>query len=344
MPSLACYLPFSECDVMKKLAPFFCAVTFLAAVLISGCGAARPQTADPSYSVAARGAFGAAPAVTIPSADAGPALVVKTLTNGDGARIAASDYLVVKYVEYLWRGTNHRMISNTFSSPVVSPISQLLPGVKAALIGKGAGSSVLAVLPPKEGYGKAGMPVLGIKGSDTLVFVVDVMLAVPQDAKAAGAQVFRGGDDLPEVKVSAAAIPTIRIPDTAPPSALTVRTLFKGNGPKIENGFYVLSQYTGVDWRTGKAFDSSWSQDTPLGFSVGGPPGQVLPGVNQGLTGQTVGSRVMIILPPDDAYGKISLPPNTGIRNNDTVVFLIDIIGAVRMLHTKSASPGIRLQ
>jgi FKBP-type peptidyl-prolyl cis-trans isomerase len=99
-----------------------------------------------------------------------------------------------------------------------------------------------------------------------------------------------------------------------------------------------LGQYTGVDWRTGKAFDSSWSQDTPLGFTVGGAPGQVLPGLNQGLTGQTVGSRVMLILPPSEGYGKISLPPDTGIQSSDTVVFLIDIIGAVKMLQAKLVS------
>ena len=317
---------------MKKLVPFFCAVAVLATVLVSGCGEAGPQAADPNHSVAANGAFGVAPAVTIPPAEPGTALTVRTLINGDGAKIGASDYLVVKYLDYLWRGADHRLVSDNFSSPVVSPIGQLLPGVKAALIGKRAGSRVLAVLPPEEAYGKAGMPMLGIRGSDTLIFVIDVILAVPESAKAGGAQVFRGDDDLPAVNVSPAGTPTIRIPHAAPPSALTVRTLFKGPGPRIKNGFYVLGQYTGVDWRTGKVFDSSWSQDTPLGFSVGGAPGQVLPGLNQGLTGQTVGSRVMLVLPPRDGYGKITLPPNTGIRRNDTVVFLIDVIGAVKML------------
>lgn len=328
---------------MKKLASIFCAVAVLAAVLASGCGEAEPQTADPNYSVSAKGAFGAAPAVTIPSADADPALAVRTLIDGSGPRIGASDYLVVKYLDYVWRGADHRLISDNFSSPSVSPLTQLLPGVKAALIGKRAGSRVLAVLPPEEGYGKAGMPALGIRGSDTLVFVIDVILAVPEGAKAGGAQVFRGDDDLPSVNVSAAAIPTMRIPDAAPPGALTVRTLFKGNGQRIENGFYILCQYTGVDWRTGKVFDSSRSQEAPLGFTVGRALGQVLPGLNQGLTGQTVGSRVMLILPPDDGYGKINLPPNTGIRSNDTVVFLIDIIGAAKMLQDRSASSGIRL-
>jgi hypothetical protein len=72
---------------------------------------------------------------------------------------------------------------------------------------------------------------------------------------------------------------------------------------------------------------------------VGGAPGQVLPGLNEGLTGQSLWSRVMLILPPDDGYGKISLPPNIGIRSNDTVV-LIDIIGAVKVLPAKSTSPA----
>jgi peptidylprolyl isomerase len=34
------------------------------------------------------------------------------------------------------------------------------------------------VIPPKEGYGSAGNSQVGIKGTDTLVFVVDVLDAV----------------------------------------------------------------------------------------------------------------------------------------------------------------------
>jgi peptidylprolyl isomerase len=34
---------------------------------------------------------------------------------------------------------------------------------------------VLLVIPPDQGYGANGMPELGIKGTDTLVFVVDIL-------------------------------------------------------------------------------------------------------------------------------------------------------------------------
>ncbi len=40
------------------------------------------------------------------------------------------------------------------------------------------GSRVLLVIPPADGYGKAGNSSAGIKGTDTLVFVVDILGAV----------------------------------------------------------------------------------------------------------------------------------------------------------------------
>jgi peptidylprolyl isomerase len=39
------------------------------------------------------------------------------------------------------------------------------------------GSRVLLVIPPSLGYGKAGSAQAGIKGTDTLVFVVDILSA-----------------------------------------------------------------------------------------------------------------------------------------------------------------------
>ena len=39
------------------------------------------------------------------------------------------------------------------------------------------GSRVLLVIPPDKGYGTAGNSGAGIKGTDTLVFVVDILAA-----------------------------------------------------------------------------------------------------------------------------------------------------------------------
>ena len=87
----------------------------------------------------------------------------------------------------------------------------------------------------------------------------------------------------------------------------------------------MVVQYTGVIWRTGKVFDSSWSRSEPFAFNVGA--GQVIKGWDDGLVGQKVGSRVMLVIPPADGYGTAGAS-EAGIKGTDTLVFVIDILGA----------------
>ena len=62
----------------------------------------------------------------------------------------------------------------------------MLPGLESALIGKKIGSRVLAVIPPSQGYGTSGNSQLGITGSTTLVFVIDVLKSYADTAGATG--------------------------------------------------------------------------------------------------------------------------------------------------------------
>jgi peptidylprolyl isomerase len=107
-----------------------------------------------------------------------------------------------------------------------------------------------------------------------------------------------------------------------------VKTLIKGSGPKIAKGQEVITQYVAVNWRTKKVFDSSWSRDAPFGFEIDANPAQIIPGWDKGLLGVPVGSRVMLIIPPADGYGK-SGDSQAGIKGTDTLVFVVDVIGAV---------------
>ena len=47
--------------------------------------------------------------------------------------------------------------------------------VASALQGQKVGSRVLLVIPPADGYGEQGNEQAGIKGTDTLFFVVDIL-------------------------------------------------------------------------------------------------------------------------------------------------------------------------
>jgi peptidylprolyl isomerase len=55
----------------------------------------------------------------------------------------------------------------------------------------------------------------------------------------------------------------------------------------------------------------------------------VIPGWDTGLVGQTVGSRVMLSIPPADGYGKTGAS-QAGITGTDTLVFVVDIIDALQ--------------
>jgi peptidylprolyl isomerase len=55
----------------------------------------------------------------------------------------------------------------------------------------------------------------------------------------------------------------------------------------------------------------------------------VIPGWDTGLAGQTVGSRVMLVIPPKDAYGSAG-QSQAGITGKDTLVFVVDIIDAFK--------------
>ena len=93
----------------------------------------------------------------------------------------------------------------------------------------------------------------------------------------------------------------------------------------------MVVQYVGALWRTGKgngtAFDASWKRGQPFSFVIGKKPSQVIPGWDSGLVGQTVGSRVMLVVPPADGYGKAG-NSQAGIKPTDTLVFVVDVLGA----------------
>ena len=171
------------------------------------------------------------------------------------------------------------------------------------MTGQKVGSRVLAVIPPKDAFGATGNSSIGVGANDTVVFVIDMLKSFDNTAGVSGTQTSNGGGALPTVTAGAAGKgPTITIPNTAAPKTLQVKTLIKGTGPVVKKGQYLVVQYTGVNWRTKKVFDSSWSRSEPFATAIG--EGQVIKGWDTGLVGQTVGSRVLLVIPPADGYGK----------------------------------------
>jgi peptidylprolyl isomerase len=119
------------------------------------------------------------PAVfTIPKTPAPKQLVVEPLVQGEGAAVKAGQTLKAAYTGVVY--ADGRMFDSSASEkggyrefPI--GVQQVIPGWDKALVGQKIGSRVLIVVPPVEGYGTKGNPQAKIKGTDTLVFVVDIL-------------------------------------------------------------------------------------------------------------------------------------------------------------------------
>src|SRR5215470_15900935 len=286
----------------------------LAIGLLAGCGGSPAQSSTTS-AVTVSGVFGKNPTITIPAQKATKALKVKTVIHGTGPALGKTDAFVGNYAIYIWSGTSHRLAQSSFQSHEPT----LFAG------------RVLAVIPPKDAFGSSGNPQVGIKGTDTLVFVVDLIKNFKGNASATGQQVSSGGSGLPKVTATTGAAPKIKVPSGKPPAKLVTKVLVKGSGPVVKAKQTVVVQYVGVLWRSGKGsgtvFDASWKRDQPFSFIIGSSPSQVIPGWDKGLVGQTVGSRVMLVIPPADGYGKTG-NSQAGIKPTDTLVFVVDLLGA----------------
>jgi peptidylprolyl isomerase len=120
---------------------------------------------------------GQAPPVTVPKTAPPKDLQVRTVIAGTGAEVKGGQVLALQYAGYLWRGGRAFDSSYAAGHPfsTVIGVKQVVQGWDRGLVGQKVGSRVLLVVPPGQGYGSKGLKQSGIRGDDTLVYVVDVL-------------------------------------------------------------------------------------------------------------------------------------------------------------------------
>lgn len=107
----------------------------------------------------------------------GKKLEVITLVEGEGPAIEEGQTGAVNYLGQVFGKKKPFDQSYERGEPTAFPIGvgAVVKGWDQALVGATQGSRLLLVIPPKLGYGEEGNEGAGIKGTDTLVFVVDVL-------------------------------------------------------------------------------------------------------------------------------------------------------------------------
>ncbi|MFF1450955.1 FKBP-type peptidyl-prolyl cis-trans isomerase [Streptomyces sp. NPDC058274] len=291
----------------------------------STSAAPPPKLVDgPLPAITAGTKFGEKPTVAKGTGDPSKDVAVKTVIAGNGRTVAENDYIQANYLGQIW--SSGKVFDNSYDRKTALVI-QLAPGGiidgwRYGLTGKKAGSRVELAVPPTWGYGKQGNSQAGIKGTDTLVFVVDIEKTFNAKSSAQGKTVAQDNIDLPKVGTNTdGKAPSIDVPKKAAPTKLVANYVIEGDGEEVKADSSVLVQYKGVLWDGGKEFDSSYSRSQLTSF----PLSQVVKGWSQGLTGKKVGSRVLIVVPPKLGYGDTP-PEGSPIKKDSTLVFSVDIL------------------
>jgi len=250
-------------------------------------------------------------------------LGTEEVTEGEGKKVAEGEEVTVRYLAV--NGTSGEELLSTFPNEesVVMDLGNesLLNAFTETLPDREVGSAYIMAMPPEEGFGEAGNANLGIGPEDTVVFYIEVVGSTEPLTKAEGEEV-EPKEGLPTVETDGTSAAEITIGDAEKPDELVVQPLIKGEGAKVEANQTIKVNYTGVKFSDGEQFDSSFNSGQPFSTVIGA--GAVIPGWDEGLVGQTVGSRVLLVVPPDQAYGEDGDNDLAG----ETLVFVIDILSA----------------
>lgn len=249
-----------------------------------------------------------------------------TVEEGDGDEVGPSSTTILGLT--IVNGQSGDVAISTYDEgqapQEVDLTQQVFPSLVQGLVGQNAGSRVVIASTAEDAYGPDGSPQIGLEAGDPVVIVADVLSTDPTDVLDAP-----DGEDVPEKRTDPQleetdGVPTgITAPDQDPPTRARLITLVEGDGPKIQDPDRVTVNYLGQVWGGDEPFDDSYSRGEPTTFSIG--LGRVIPAWDQLLEGVPEGSRVLLVCPPDLAYGAAGqgedIPPNS------TLVFVVDVLG-----------------
>ena len=287
--------------------------------LLAGCGGGGDkETEEKSDGLpTVTGSYGAKPKIKAdPKVKPGPKTRAKVLVKGEGRKVAKNDLLVADYIGQIY--ATNKVFDNSYDRGQPSGFQigagKVIVGWDKTLVGVKAGSRVLMVVPPAEGYGKEGNEQAGIKGTDTLVFVVDVIASYGKNGPAtAPTAVTPPSGDLPKVTGDPLKRPTLKVPEgTNPPKAPRKTILAKGLGAPLEKDKLTIVHFEAVSWANqpvGSSWEAGAPQAVPLGAEDQPSPFDILEGV-------PVGSRVLVTLPPQEG----------GKADTESIAVVVDVI------------------
>lgn len=317
------------------------AALLAAALLAAGCGDDSPTAEPPDPTVpleacepgsiegvSVTGDLGKEPTIDLDGEVKVDTTECAVLVEGSGTQASEGDLLTFQFT--FVNGRTGAIYGSSFKEGVAAVLpldNRPIRGLRRALTGAQAGSRVLVVASPEDGYALDGADEQnGLEKDDSLVMVVDVEKVADVLPRAEGTAV-APAEGLPTVRLGQDGRPSIVVPSLPAPTELVSQTLIEGTGAPLEAGQTFHAHYSGVIWGSGQPFDSSWDYQPVEEQLVATTAGLVTEGWVQGLVGKPVGSQVLLVIPPGLAYGDAGLP-GAAISGTDTLVYVVDILEA----------------
>ncbi|MFD5430185.1 FKBP-type peptidyl-prolyl cis-trans isomerase [Streptomyces sp. NPDC127084] len=253
-----------------------------------------------------------------------PDLTIRTLVKGSGSVVRKNDFAKIYYLGQVWNAKRPFDINfDEKQQPVIRVgAGQITKGLDQSLEGQRVGSRILVTLPPRLAYGNQGYAP-HIPPKATLIFVVDILNAVrPAVAVKGGLPVAMRNHALPAIKENPGGpSPSIEIPEkSTPPKNLVSKYVIEGNGPIVGGGDPLILAYKTMIWETRKTINDTYSQSMLQVLA----PNRLFKGLQLGLIGKKVGSRVMLVVPPAFGMGK-----QESIPADATLVLSVDILSKI---------------
>ncbi|MCT9821584.1 FKBP-type peptidyl-prolyl cis-trans isomerase [Microbacterium sp. W1N] len=300
-------------------------------LLMAGCSGSAGDSASPSTGAAADLCAAQAPegdaskAVSV-SGDAGTPgeatftspldvseLQTTVVDEGSGDAVAAGDFISYALSAYSAE-TGEKLVTVGYEPGELLPAQISPDNPLGQLLGCGKpGERVVAAFPATPASDST-------QAAAAEVYVVDLLDTVPTAAWGDAQEPVAG---MPAVELADDGAPTITIPDAAAPTETQVATLKQGDGYTVQDGDYVLIQYSGARWSNGEVFDETWKDG---GTPYSGATTSFVSGFQKALVGFPVGSQVEVVIPPAEGYGEGEI--NTTDLKGETLVFVVDILGA----------------
>jgi FKBP-type peptidyl-prolyl cis-trans isomerase len=251
-------------------------------------------------------------------------LKVDVLSKGNGAEVKKGDAVSVNYLGQTWVSTTPFDNSYDRKQPFSLTVGagSVIKGWDQGLEGQKVGSRVEMSIPPSLGYGTTAQG--AIPANSTLVFVVDIVKSTKIPATAKGKEVPQTDAALPKVGTNTdGKAPTVTVPKSAAPAKLVSNYVLEGDGATITAKDNVVLNYVGLLWKDGKKFDSTYDQGKTQTFAM---EQLTVKGLKAGIVGKKAGSRILLVIPPSQAFGdKVT----QGIPAKSTLVFAIDLLAVV---------------